>query len=145
LLAEFGSVVDAVACAVALQRGMVERNKGIGEDRRIDVRIGVNLGDVIIEGEDRHGEGVNIAVRLEQLSEPGGICISQQAYDQVESSCASAQAKATLDHILTRHPRFADDRRAAFVACRMPRDLVEGIMDGLRKAGLQVPPAPVGT
>jgi adenylate cyclase len=85
LLAEFGSVVDAVACAVALQRGMVERNKGIGEDRRIDVRIGVNLGDVIIEGEDRHGEGVNIAVRLEQLSEPGGICISQQAYDQVES------------------------------------------------------------
>jgi adenylate cyclase len=145
LLAEFGRVVDAVACAVALQRGMVERNKGIGEDRRIDVRIGVNLGDVIIEGEDRHGEGVNIAVRLEQLSEPGGICISQQAYDQVESSCASAQAKATLDHILTRHPRFADDRRAAFVACRMPRDLVEGIMDGLRKAGIQVPPAPVGT
>jgi adenylate cyclase len=85
LLAEFGSVVDAVACAVALQRGMAERNTGIPAERRIDVRIGVNLGDVIIEGEDRHGEGVNIAARLEQLAEPGGICISQHAYDQVET------------------------------------------------------------
>src|SRR5262249_50908938 len=85
LLAEFGSVVDAVACAVALQRGMAERNTGIAEDRRIDVRIGINLGDVIIEGEDRHGEGVNIAARLEQLADPGGICLSQQAYDQVET------------------------------------------------------------
>jgi class 3 adenylate cyclase/TolB-like protein len=85
LLAEFGSVVDAVECAVVLQRGMAERNNGIPEDRRIDVRIGVNLGDVIVEGEDRHGEGVNIAARLQELSEPGGICISQQAFDQVET------------------------------------------------------------
>jgi TolB-like protein/class 3 adenylate cyclase/Tfp pilus assembly protein PilF len=85
LLAEFGSVVDAVACAVALQGSMAERNAGIAADRRIDFRIGVNLGDVIIEGEDRHGEGVNIAARLEQLAEPGGICMSQQAYDQVET------------------------------------------------------------
>jgi adenylate cyclase len=85
LLAEFGSVVDAVECAVAVQRGMVERNRNIAEDRRIDVRIGVNLGDVIVEGEDRHGEGVNIAARLQQLAEPGGICVSQQAYDHVEA------------------------------------------------------------
>jgi TolB-like protein/class 3 adenylate cyclase/Flp pilus assembly protein TadD len=85
LLAEFGSVVDAVECAVALQRGMAERNNGVPEDRRIDVRIGVNLGDVIVEGEDRHGEGVNIAARLQELAEPGGICISQQAFDQVET------------------------------------------------------------
>jgi class 3 adenylate cyclase/TolB-like protein/Tfp pilus assembly protein PilF len=85
LLAEFGSVVDAVECAVALQRGMDERNSGVAEDRRIDVRIGVNLGDVIVEGEDCHGEGVNIAARLQELAEPGGICISQQAFDQVET------------------------------------------------------------
>jgi adenylate cyclase len=58
LFAEFGSVVDAVECAVALQCGMAERNSGVAEDRRIDVRIGVNLGDVIVEGEERHGEGV---------------------------------------------------------------------------------------
>jgi adenylate cyclase len=85
LLAEFGSVVDAVECAVAVQRGMVERNRNVAEDGRIDVRIGVNLGDVIVEGEDRHGEDVNIAARLQQLAEPGGICVSQQAYDHVEA------------------------------------------------------------
>ena len=61
LLAEFGSVADAVECAVVLQRGMAERNNGVSIERRIDVRIGINLGDVIVEGEDRHGEGVNIA------------------------------------------------------------------------------------
>ncbi len=85
LFAEFGSVVDAVECAVALQRGMAECNRGVPEDRRIDMRIGVNLGDVIVEGEDCHGEGVNIAARLQELAEPGGICISQQAFDQVET------------------------------------------------------------
>src|SRR5207248_2693612 len=73
LLAEFGSVVDAVECAVSLQHGMAERNAGRAAGKRIDVRIGVNLGDVIIEGDDRHGDGVNIAARLQQLAEPGGI------------------------------------------------------------------------
>ncbi len=85
LLAEFGSVVDAVECAVTLQRGMAERNNGVPAEQRIEVRIGVNLGDVIIEGEDRHGEGVNIAARLQELAEPGGIAISRQAHDQVET------------------------------------------------------------
>jgi class 3 adenylate cyclase/tetratricopeptide (TPR) repeat protein len=85
LLAEFGSVVDAVECAVVLQRGMAERNNGVPEDRRIDVRIGVNLGDVIVEGEDRHGEGVVIAARLQELAAPGGIAISRQTHDQVEA------------------------------------------------------------
>jgi adenylate cyclase len=74
LLAEFGSVVDAVECAVAVQHGMAERNEGIPEERRIDVRIGITLGDVIVEAEDRHGEGVNIAARLQQLAEPGRHC-----------------------------------------------------------------------
>ena len=70
LLAEFASVVDAVECAVDIQREMAERNVGLPEDHRIDVRIGVNLGEVIVEGTDRHGEGVNIAARLEQLADP---------------------------------------------------------------------------
>ena len=73
LLAEFGSVVDAVECAVALQRGLAERNASVPENERIDVRIGINLGEVIVDGEDRYGEGVNIAARLQALAAPGGI------------------------------------------------------------------------
>jgi adenylate cyclase len=88
LLAEFASVVDAVECAVALQRGMAERDDGLPADRRIDVRIGINLGDVIIEGEDRHGEGVIIAARLEQLAEPGGIAVSRTVVNHVKHKLA---------------------------------------------------------
>jgi adenylate cyclase len=84
-LVEFASVVDAVQCALAIQRGMAERNAEVTKERRIDLRIGVHLGDVIVEGEDIYGDGVNVAARLEGLSEPGGICISQQAFDQVET------------------------------------------------------------
>src|SRR5215475_10913510 len=69
LLAEFSSVVDAVECAVSLQRGLAERNASVPESERMQVRIGVNLGEVIVEGSDRYGEGVNIATRLEQLAE----------------------------------------------------------------------------
>lgn len=83
LLAEFTSVVDAVECAVTLQGGMAERNAEVRADRRIDVRIGLHLGDVIVEGDDRHGEGVNLAARLEGLAEPGGVCISDQVYAAV--------------------------------------------------------------
>ena len=82
LLAEFGSVVDAVECAVALQRGMVERNASVGE--RIDVRIGINLGEVIVEGRDRYGEGVNIAARLQELADPGGIWVSEKVSKEIE-------------------------------------------------------------
>ena len=85
LLAEFGSVVDAVQCAVALQQQMAIRNADVAADQRIDVRIGVNLGDVIVEGKDRHGEGVNIAARLQQLASPGGICVSQSVVDQLSN------------------------------------------------------------
>lgn len=83
LLAEFGSVVDAVECAVVLQRGMAARNENAAGDRRIDTRIGVTLGDVILDGEDCYGEGVNIAARLEQLAPPGGICVSQTVVDHL--------------------------------------------------------------
>jgi len=88
LLAEFGSVVDAVECAAALQRELAKRNEGLGTDRRIDVRLGVHVGDVIVEGEDRHGDAVNVAARLEQLAEPGGICVSQTVLDQVKQKVA---------------------------------------------------------
>ncbi len=82
-LAEFPSVVDAIACAVAIQQGMAERNAGLAGDKRIDLRIGVNLGDVIIEGDDLYGDGVNVAARLESLAEPGGICISGTVLEHI--------------------------------------------------------------
>lgn len=84
LLAEFGSVVDAVECAVALQRGLNERNAGLPEPERIKVRIGVNLGEVIVEDDDRYGEGVNVAARLQQIADPGGICVSGKVAREVE-------------------------------------------------------------
>jgi class 3 adenylate cyclase/TolB-like protein len=84
LLAEFGSVVDAVECAMDLQCGMVEFNAGVPDEQRIDCRIGVNLGEVIIEDGDCYGEGVNIAARLETLAEPGGLCVAEIVVKQVE-------------------------------------------------------------
>jgi adenylate cyclase len=82
-LAEFQSVVDAVRCAVQIQRGMIDREPEVPDERRIRVRIGINLGDVIAEGEDIFGDGVNVAARLEALAEPGGICVSRVVRDQV--------------------------------------------------------------
>jgi TolB-like protein/Tfp pilus assembly protein PilF len=83
VLLEFPSVVDAVECAVAVQEVMAQRNEGLPVDRRMLFRIGINLGDILIEGEDILGDGVNVAARLEGIAEPGGICISSSAYDQV--------------------------------------------------------------
>src|SRR3974377_1979849 len=83
VLLEFSSVVDAVECAVALQAVMAERNQGVPEDRRMLHRIGINLGDILIEGEDILGDWVNVAARLEGIAEPGGICVSSSAYEQV--------------------------------------------------------------
>src|SRR5262249_17599431 len=83
ILIEFPSVVEAVACAQAIQRGMSKRNAETPTDQRIEFRIGINLGDVIVEDGDIHGDGVNVAARLEALAEPGGICISRVVRDQV--------------------------------------------------------------
>jgi adenylate cyclase len=83
MLVEFPSVVNAVACAAEVQRGMRHRNAGVPQDRRIEFRIGVNLGDVIVEGEDIFGDGVNVAARLESIAKPGGITISGSVRDQV--------------------------------------------------------------
>ena len=85
LLVEFGSVVDAVQCAVAIQNGMLERNGEEPDNRQIIFRIGVNLGDVIIEGDDIHGDGVNVAARLEALSDPGGVLISDKVHSEIRT------------------------------------------------------------
>jgi class 3 adenylate cyclase len=83
VLLEFSSVVDAVEYAIAVQAVMAERNEGIPQDRRMLFRIGINLGDILIEGDDILGDGVNVAARLESIAEPGGICISSSAHEQV--------------------------------------------------------------
>jgi TolB-like protein/class 3 adenylate cyclase/Tfp pilus assembly protein PilF len=83
LLIEFASVVDAVRCAVEVQRAMAERNSDLPPDRRIELRMGINLGDIIRDGRDIYGDGVNVAARLEALAEPGGICVSRVVRDQV--------------------------------------------------------------
>jgi len=83
LLAEFASVADAVRCAVEVQRAMVEREPEVPDERRIKFRIGINLGDVIVEDDDIFGDGVNVAARLEALAEPGGICLSRMVRDQI--------------------------------------------------------------
>jgi adenylate cyclase len=83
LLVEFASVVDAVRCAVEVQQAMPERNTGVGADKRIELRIGINLGDVIVEGGDLFGDGVNIAARIEALADAGGVFVSNTVHDQV--------------------------------------------------------------
>jgi class 3 adenylate cyclase len=88
VLLEFPSVVAAVECAVAIQNMMVERNVDTPEARRIVYRIGVHLGDVLIDGDDILGEGVNIAARLESICEPGGVSISRAVYDQISGKLA---------------------------------------------------------
>jgi adenylate cyclase len=85
VLAEFASVVNAVECAVRIQRELAERNAGLPEERRMRFRIGINLGDVMVEGDDLFGEGVNIAARLEQIADPDGILISGAVFEQVRT------------------------------------------------------------
>jgi adenylate cyclase len=90
MLVEFASVVDAMRCAVEVQRGMVERNTDVPPEKRIEFRVGINLGDIIIDGDDIFGDGVNVAARLEGLADPGGICVSQKVRDEVQDKLALA-------------------------------------------------------
>jgi adenylate cyclase len=82
-LVEFASIVDAVRCAIEVQHGMVERNAEVPQEKRIEFRIGINVGDIIIDGGDIFGDGVNVAARLEGLSEPGGICVTGRVQEDV--------------------------------------------------------------
>src|SRR5262249_25845620 len=90
LLAEFSSVVDAVRCAVHVQRGMAQRNTDVPEEKRIEFRIGINVGDVMIDHGDIFGDGVNVAARLEGVAEPGGICVSGRVLEDVQGKLAIA-------------------------------------------------------
>jgi class 3 adenylate cyclase/pimeloyl-ACP methyl ester carboxylesterase len=92
MLVEFASIVDAVGCAVSIQRGMIDRNEDVPPDRRLIFRIGINIGDIIIEGGDIFGDGVNVAARLEALCEPGGLCISRGANEQIRDKLSLAFA-----------------------------------------------------
>src|SRR5271169_5433747 len=83
ILVEFASVVEAVRCAAEFQRAMVDRDSELAEDQRVMFRVGINLGDIIVDDDDIFGDGVNIAARLEALAEPGGICISRTVRDQI--------------------------------------------------------------
>jgi adenylate cyclase len=96
LLVEFHSVVDAERCAVEIQRAKAERNAGVPGNKCLLYRIGINLGDVIVEGDDIHGDGVNIADRLQELADPGGITISGTAYDHVKTKVEAAAALVTV-------------------------------------------------
>jgi class 3 adenylate cyclase len=89
MLIEFGSVVCASQYAIALQKLMAERNAGVPDDRRMELRIGIHLGDALVDGDDILGDGVNIAARLEALAEPGGICLSDDALRQVQGKVAA--------------------------------------------------------
>ncbi|SEP24135.1 TolB amino-terminal domain-containing protein [Rhodospirillales bacterium URHD0017] len=90
LLLEFSSVVNAVRCAIEVQTAMADRTAGMAEDRRITFRIGINLGDIIVEGDDIFGDGVNIAARLQEIAPPGGICISSRVHDHVRDRLDTA-------------------------------------------------------
>ena len=104
VLIEFASAVDATRCAVEIQCGMAERNSSVPEDKRIELRIGIHIGDVIIEDGDIFGDGVNIAARLESSAEPGGICISDDAYRQIRGKL-DANFEDTGEHDLKNIPR----------------------------------------
>ena len=88
LLVEFGSAVDAIRCVVDIQRSIAKRESGLPENKRLQFRIGVNVGDIVIDGEDILGDGVNVAARLEALCEPGGVCISRSANEQIRDKLA---------------------------------------------------------
>ncbi len=113
LLVEFASAVDAVRCALDIQRAMAGRNAAIPQDRRIDIRIGINVGDIIIDDGDIYGDGVNIAARVEPLAAPGGICIAENAYRQIEGKLALDVSDMGEQHAQEYRPAGANLWRAA--------------------------------
>jgi len=114
VLAEFASAVDAVACAIAIQRVLALRNDPLPENKRLQFRIGINVGDVIIEADDIFGDGVNVAARLEGLCEPGGLCIPAQSATRSATSCPW---RSTIS--ASRRLRTSQDQFARLVLLRM--------------------------
>src|SRR5438067_4808955 len=99
MLVEFASVVDALRCAVEVQRGMAERNAEVPQEKRIEFRVGINVGDIIIDGGDIFGNGVNVAARLEGLAEPGGICVSGRVQEDARGKLDIAFEDAGEQHL----------------------------------------------
>src|SRR4030095_6045644 len=144
MLVEFASVVDAVACAVAVQRGMLSRNTEEPEDKRMVFRIGINVGDIIIDGNDIFGDGVNIAARLESLCEPGGLCISRMANDQIRDKLALSFAdlgEQTVKNIARAVGVFG---LAAKDIAALPEEELPQAPDIPKPAVQTVPPSPRG-
>ncbi len=106
-LVEFGSAVDAVRCATEIQRTMAEHNADIPEDRRIEFRIGINVGDIIIDEGDIYGDGVNIAARVETLAARGAICLSENAYQQIKGKLALEVSDMGEQQLKISNNRFA--------------------------------------
>jgi adenylate cyclase len=142
LLVEYGSIVDAVECAVAIQRDMLERERNVLADNRIQYRIGINLGDIIVDGDDILGDGVNVAARLEALADPGGIFISGKVFDEVgsktelefadlgeqkikniERSVRAYRVELQGESVKAEPPKFLDDKPAVAV---LPFDNLSG-------------------
>ena len=138
LLAEFASVVDAVQCAVAVQKELQAHNAELPENRKMLFRIGVNLGDVIEEEYRIYGDGVNIAARLESLADPGGICVSKTAFDQIESKLPSATSSWA-----SRRSRTSPSRWARTGSCLEPR-VTRGKGSGFRGQGAERRMAVIG-
>jgi class 3 adenylate cyclase len=133
LLVEFASVVDAVRCVIAVQRGMARRNTEVAPERRILFRIGINLGDVVAEGDDLLGDGVNVAARLEGIAEPGAICLSRAAYDQARGKVDLA-VRDLGEQRLKKHRRARPRlrRRTRRLTLRAPPEL-DGASRGDRR------------
>ncbi len=150
LLVEFASVVDAVRCATEFQRGMAERNTGVPEEKQIVLRVGINLGDVIVEGADIHGDGVNIATRMQEIAPPGGISVSGVVYDSVRDKLAPGFENLGPQHVkniaepvrayrVVLDPEATGTRetpQAAIAAARVPEaKRVRAILSGAQRQG----------
>ena len=130
MLAEFASIVDAVRCALHVQSGMAERNEGLPPHERIEFRIGINLGDIIIDQGDIYGDGVNVAARLEALAEPGGICVSGTVRDHIRGKLPfplddkgeqTVKNIAVPVHVYTLRPEAIADLPATGALFQVPR------------------------
>jgi adenylate cyclase len=141
MLVEFASVVDAVRCAVEVQCGMVERNTNVPPGKRIEFRIGINVGDIIFDGSDIYGDGVNVAARLEALSDAGGVCVSKNVYDQIQNKLdiafrdAGAQRLKNIErpvhiyHLLLNGPKETlPSKSLNFHLNRMRLSLLAGVL-----------------
>ncbi len=149
LLAEFASVIDAVACAVAIQRGMAHRHVVTAESQRIEWRIGINLGDVIVEGDDIYGDGVNISARLQAMAPPNGLCVSDIVYQSIDGKLDLAfesLGKQTMKNI-TRPVdvwRWRDDRGAGDIRDEAAPEITQEIRFCESDDGVQLAIATAG-